>query len=84
MYALSLALMGKVSPTFIKNLARKLLETYPDRFNEDFENNKRAVAELADIPSKAVRNKVAGEITRLVKRMKKGASEGVEVKVEEQ
>ncbi len=79
-----MALMGKVRPRFIKNLARKLLETYPDRFNEDFENNKRAVAELADIPSKTVRNKVAGEITRLVKRMRRAASGEVKVKVEEQ
>jgi len=31
---------------------------------------KKAVAELADIPSKTVRNRVAGYITRLVKRRK--------------
>jgi small subunit ribosomal protein S17e len=62
--------MGRVKPKFIKSLAEKLLETYPDRFTDKFEENKRAVAELADIPSKTVRNKVAGYITRLVKRRK--------------
>jgi len=62
--------MGRVKPKFIKSLAEKLLEAYPDRFTESFEENKKAVAELADIPSKTVRNKVAGYITRLVKRQK--------------
>jgi len=62
--------MGRVKPKFIKSLAEKLLETYPDGFTDKFEENKRAVAELADIPSKTVRNKVAGYITRLVKRRK--------------
>ncbi len=47
-----------------------MLEVYPDRFSDDFEMNKKVVTELADIPSKAVRNKVAGEITRMIKRMK--------------
>jgi len=62
--------MGRVKPKFIKSLAEKLLEAYPDRFTESFEENKKTVAELADIPSKTVRNKVAGYITRLVKRQK--------------
>ncbi len=59
--------MGKVRPRYIKNLARKLLELYPDRFTTDFEHNKKVVMELADIPSKKVRNKVAGYITHLIK-----------------
>ncbi|KUO85739.1 MAG: 30S ribosomal protein S17e [Vulcanisaeta sp.] len=76
--------MGKVRPRYVKSLARRLLETYPDRFSEDFESNKKVVAELADIPSKSVRNKVAGEITRMIKKMKAGASEKAEVELEEQ
>jgi len=59
--------MGKVRPGFIKRLARKLLETYPDKFTADFETNKKLVAELTNIQSKRVRNRVAGYITRLVK-----------------
>ncbi len=76
--------MGRVRPRYIKSLARRLLEVYPDRFNEDFENNKRAVSELADIPSKSVRNKVAGEITRMIKRMKESAGEKPEIELEGQ
>jgi len=59
--------MGKVRPRYIKNLARKLLELYPDKFTTDFEHNKKMVMELADIPSKKVRNRVAGYITHLVR-----------------
>jgi small subunit ribosomal protein S17e len=62
--------MGRVRPRYIKSLGEKLLEMYPDRFTDNFEENKKAVAELADIPSKTVRNRVAGYITRLVKRHK--------------
>ncbi len=62
--------MGRVRPRYIKSLGEKLLEMYPGRFTDNFEENKKAVAELADIPSKSVRNKVAGYITRLVKRRK--------------
>ena len=76
--------MGRVRPRYIKSLARRLLEVYPDRFSDDFETNKKMVAELADIPSKTVRNKVAGEITRMVKRMKAGAEEKPEVELEGQ
>ena len=76
--------MGRVRPRYIKSLARRLLEVYPDKFSDDFETNKKVVAELADIPSKSVRNKVAGEITRMVKRMKAGAEEKPEVELEGQ
>jgi small subunit ribosomal protein S17e len=47
--------MGRVRPRYIKSLGEKLLEMYPDRFTDNFEENKKAVAELADIPSKSVR-----------------------------
>lgn len=77
-------MMGNVRPRYIKNLARRLLEVYPDRFSDDFESNKKAVAELADIPSKTVRNRVAGEITRIVKRMKAQVGEKPEVELEGQ
>ncbi len=59
--------MGKVRPNYIKSIARKLLDLYPDKFTEDFEHNKKAVAELADVASKKVRNRVAGYITHVIK-----------------
>ncbi len=71
--------MGRVKPRYIKSLSVKLLEMYPDRFTESFEENKRAVAELADLQSKSVRNKVAGYITRLVKAKKAGQKKEGEI-----
>jgi small subunit ribosomal protein S17e len=58
--------MGKVRPNHIKNLARKLIERFPKRFNSDFENNKKIVDVLTDVTSTKIRNRVAGYITHLV------------------
>ena len=44
-----------------------LVEKYPDKFTSDFEHNKRVVGELLKT-TKRVRNRVAGYITRLIKR----------------
>ncbi len=59
--------MGTCKPKFIKTLARKLLEEHRDLFTDDFEHNKLALQRVVYIPSKNVRNRVAGYITRLVK-----------------
>ena len=59
--------MGKVRPEYIKKVARKLLKHFPNRFNSDFENNKRVVAALTDVSSTKIRNRVAGYLTRLVR-----------------
>ena len=67
--------MGKVRPAYIKRLARELMQRYPDRFNADFENNKRQVAQLVEGISKRVRNRVAGYITSQMKRLVAEAGE---------
>lgn len=59
--------MGKVRPLFIKRTARELLEKYRDKFKPDFEHNKKVVQELIEVPSKRVRNRIAGYITHLIK-----------------
>ncbi len=60
--------MGTVKPAYIKVIARELLKRYPDVFTGDFNHNKRMVAQLTNIQSKKVRNRVAGYITRRVNR----------------
>jgi small subunit ribosomal protein S17e len=52
-----------IKPAYIKNIARALMERYPDAFSDDFEQNKESVAELTNIDSKEVRNRVAGYVT---------------------
>jgi len=59
--------MGKIRTLMIKRTARKLLETYPELFTDDFEHNKMVVRRLVDIDSKRVKNRIAGYVTHLVK-----------------
>ena len=58
--------MGKARATKKKRIADLLLEKHPNVFTVNFEENKRLVSELLDIPSKQLRNDVAGYITRAI------------------
>ena len=57
--------VGRIKTTFIKNLAKDLLEKEPSRFSTDYKKNKEIVKQLVDIRSKRTRNIVAGYITAL-------------------
>jgi len=50
----------------VKRIARELVERFPDKFTTDFENNKKLVKALTNIPSTKMRNRVAGYTTRLM------------------
>jgi small subunit ribosomal protein S17e len=52
-----------------------LIERRPSGFTSDFEENKKAVSEMIQLPSKATRNKIAGHITH---RAHRGTSEKVQ------
>jgi len=57
--------LGNIRQTFIKNIAINLIKKYPAQFKyNDFQHNKQKVAELTDITSKLIRNRIAGYITR--------------------
>ncbi len=56
--------MGSIRPSNVKRVARALVEAYPEKFNGDFENNKKVVSELTDVQTKRLRNMVAGYATR--------------------
>ncbi|MCD6575589.1 MAG: 30S ribosomal protein S17e [Nanoarchaeota archaeon] len=62
--------MGRIRTTFIKSKSEELLRQYPDKFTSDFQKNKKMLDELVDIPSKQLRNKIAGAIVHLVKQSK--------------
>ena len=47
-----------------RRLSEELLERHPDAFGPDFEGNKKVLEELAIIPSKQLRNRIAGYITK--------------------
>jgi small subunit ribosomal protein S17e len=59
--------LGKVRSERVKKIARELTSKYSDRFSADFEANKKIVTTIIDIPSKRLRNRIAGYITRLNK-----------------
>ncbi|MFB6292476.1 MAG: 30S ribosomal protein S17e [Candidatus Nanohaloarchaea archaeon] len=57
--------MGRVRQTYIKRLAKDLVDSSPDRFSEDFDENKEELKETEEFNSKKLRNRVAGYIVRV-------------------
>lgn len=64
--------LGQIKTTFIKSFGKKLIEKYPDKFNTDFEKNKKALDELGITVSKKVRNEIAGYLVHIIGRKRKG------------
>jgi small subunit ribosomal protein S17e len=50
----------------IKRTAKELIKRFPDKFSNDFENNKRLVNSLVRGGTPKVLNQIAGYITRFV------------------
>jgi len=59
------AVLGNVRTEKVKRIARELLRRYPDRFTADYEENKKMLSSLVNLPSKKLRNMIAGYITGL-------------------
>ena len=59
--------MGRIRTGFVKRVVEKLLKAHKDKFSANFEENKTKVAEIAEIPTKKLRNLIAGYITKKVK-----------------
>ncbi|RMD46057.1 30S ribosomal protein S17e [Candidatus Pacearchaeota archaeon] len=57
--------MGKIRSALIKRTAKQLIKEAPDAFDTTFEANKKALGNT--MPSKKMRNRIAGYITRLKK-----------------
>jgi small subunit ribosomal protein S17e len=50
-----------------RRLAETVLKRHPESFSTDYEKNKKALEELALIPSKQLRNQIAGYIAKSLK-----------------
>lgn len=61
--------MGRIKTILIKRTSRQLLEKSPETFTENFEENKKALGN-STMPSKRLRNKIAGYVARLKKQNK--------------
>merc|ERR1711987_26414 len=68
----------------VKRAARVIIEKYYARMTLDFQTNKRVCEEVAIIPSKALKNKIAGYATHLMKRIQRGPVRGISLKLQEE
>jgi len=72
--------MGRIKSLMVKKAAKQILDEKV--FNTEFENNKKALKDT--MPSKPIKNKIAGYITRLmkVKAQKQAAADAAAVKLQ--
>ena len=68
----------------VKRSARLIVEKYYSRLTMDFHTNKRIADEVAIVPSKRMRNKIAGFVTHLMKRISRGPVRGISLKLQEE
>ena len=67
----------------VKKFSTELLNRYPNKFNVDFQQNKKTIDELATVRSKELRNQIAGFIASYINRQTKEQTKKIEEDVEE-
>merc|ERR1712087_625385 len=75
---------GRVRTKTVKKAARVIVEKYYTKLTLDFQINKKITEEVATIPSKRLRNKIAGFTTHLMKRIQRGPVRGISLKLQEE
>ena len=63
--------MGRIKTQLIKRITKQLMDKKGADLSTDFATNQKSVSEFLDVPSKKLRNIIAGYTTRLVKKQKK-------------
>lgn len=62
--------MGRIKTALVKRKTKEIFSKKKEIFTSNFEENKKRLAEIADIPSKKIKNTIAGYITRLIKQQR--------------
>merc|ERR1712039_896501 len=75
---------GRVRTKTVKKAARVIVEKYYSKLTLDFQINKKIAEEVATIPSKRLRNKIAVFTTHLMKRIQRGPVRGISLKLQEE
>jgi small subunit ribosomal protein S17e len=68
----------------VKRLSTELLNRYPDKFNVDFQQNKKIIAEIAKVRSKELRNQMAGYIASYINKQTREQNKKIEQDVDEE
>ena len=76
--------MGRVRTKTVKKAARLVIEKYYPKLTLDFQVNKKICDEVAVIPSIPLRNKIAGYVTHLMKRISRGPVKGISLLLQEE
>ncbi|KAL0265839.1 UNVERIFIED_CONTAM: hypothetical protein PYX00_011557 [Menopon gallinae] len=76
--------MGRVRNSIVKRAGEKIVAKYYMKLDKDFHHNKLVVKDVAEIPSKRLRNQVAGFVTRLYSRVQKGTVKKIFIKKHEE
>jgi len=63
--------MGRVRTGFVKRQGESLMKQFKGLFSTKFEDNKKKVDEVAEVPTKKLRNLIAGYITKKQKYQEK-------------
>lgn len=67
----------------VKKHSTELLNRYPDKFNVDFQQNKKIIDEIAKVSSKELRNQIAGYIASYINKLNKEQNKKIEQVVDE-
>eukprot|EP00792_Barthelona_sp_PAP020_P005364 TRINITY_DN2618_c0_g1_i1.p1 TRINITY_DN2618_c0_g1~~TRINITY_DN2618_c0_g1_i1.p1 ORF type:complete len:126 (+),score=29.08 TRINITY_DN2618_c0_g1_i1:48-425(+) len=76
--------MGGVRTRTIKRAAKAIIEKHYPKLTTDFETNKKLIDTVAQIPTKRLRNKIAGYTTHLMVRLRQGPVRGISFKLQEE
>ena len=75
--------MGRIRTKNTKRAAKLIIERFYGSLTHDFQENKRVCDDVASIASKRMRNKVAGYVTHLMRRLERGPVRGISFKLQE-
>ncbi|VUZ46896.1 unnamed protein product [Hymenolepis diminuta] len=76
--------MGRVRTKTVKRAARVLIEGYYSKLTRDFHTNKRVTEDVSSVGSKRLRNRIAGFLTHLMRRIQAGPIRGISIKLQEE
>jgi small subunit ribosomal protein S17e len=57
--------MGRIKTGLVKRISKELIKAHGGQFSSDFTKNKDVLKQISNMPSKKIRNIVAGYVTRL-------------------